>query len=750
MVDRGRGVGDIRRMTRLTAISVIGVTLLAAGSAFPSQPDEIVPRHEPVTISRDATIRPGTYRIADPEDHGAVRIIGDGVTIDFQGAELVGSPDGAAPDTYTGRGIVIRGRNVTVKNAGVRGFKVGIYAEESPGLTINGCDVSRNYCQRLRSTAEREDLSDWLFGHENDDNQWLRYGAGLYLYRCPRATLSGNRGRNGQNGICVSRCDDSVIIDNDMSFMSGWGIAMWRTSRCDVSHNKTDWCMRGYSHGIYQRGQDSAGILVYEQCSDNVFAYNSATHSGDGFFLYAGNETLRKTGEGGCNRNLVFRNDFSHAAANGIECTFSEGNVFAENVLNECEHGIWAGYSYDTVIVGNEIADCNHGISIEHGRDNLIAENSFRNTPLGVHLWWDNDKDLLASDFGRAHANCPSTASVVIGNRFEGANVAIRLADDTGSRFVCNRMEQVNTALHVTGQAEGMLFCHNAVGRSTIRQEAQGKYVAESNTNACGCTTGRWFTRITSLLFPETRGTQDTALPDNHPRGRRYIFVDEWGPYDFTDVRLFPKNVTGGDRATMQVLGPSGEFKVTNVNGDVTVVPLQGELPGTMTVAAKEEGFQKFDLTVEAGGKKLTATGTLMRTDWTVRFFKWDASTDPRKNPAAWDALIRRPPLEERRVRSIDLIWGSRAPGGTVPRDRFGTLATTTVRLGAGTWLVRTVSDDGIRVWIDGRRVIDDWTWHPPREHVATVELADGAHAIRIEHFEIDGHAQLQFHLERR
>ena len=53
-------------------------------------------------------------------------------------------------------------------------------------------------------------------------------------------------------------------------------------------------------------------------------------------------------------------------------------------------------------------------------------------------------------------------------------------------------------------------------------------------------------------------------------------------------------------------------------------------------------------------------------------------------------------------------------------------------------------TDDGIRVWVDKRLIIDDWTWHAPKENVATVELQAGEHDFRVEHFEIDGYAQLQ------
>ena len=54
-----------------------------------------------------------------------------------------------------------------------------------------------------------------------------------------------------------------------------------------IARNACDYCIRGYSHGVYNRGQDSAGILMFEQCSRNVIADNSVTHGGDGIFGFA-------------------------------------------------------------------------------------------------------------------------------------------------------------------------------------------------------------------------------------------------------------------------------------------------------------------------------------------------------------------------------------------------------------------------------------------------------------------------------
>ena len=99
---------------------------------------------------------------------------------------------------------------------------------------------------------------------------------------------------------------------------------MYRSSRNKIMNNNLDFNVRGYSHGIFNRGQDSADILIFEQSNENMFAYNSATHGGDGFFLWAGQHTM-DSGEGGCNDNVVYKNDFSFAPTNGIEITTDNG-----------------------------------------------------------------------------------------------------------------------------------------------------------------------------------------------------------------------------------------------------------------------------------------------------------------------------------------------------------------------------------------------------------------------------------------
>ncbi len=128
-----------------------------------------------------------------------------------------------------------------------------------------------------------------------------------------------------------------------------------------------------------------------------------------------------------------------------------------------------------------------------------------------------------------------------------------------------------------------------------------------------------------------------------------------------------------------------------------------------------------------------------------MRFWKWDK--DPRKDAAAWKTMLASPPLVDETMAALDFAWRHDAPSKDVPADRFATRAETTMKLARGRYELRTVSDDGVRVLVDGKTVLENWTWHGPTKNKATVELEAGEHSIVVEHFEIDGWAVLQFDL---
>jgi hypothetical protein len=53
-----------------------------------------------------------------------------------------------------------------------------------------------------------------------------------------------------------------------------------------------------------------------------------------------------------------------------------------------------------------------------------------------------------------------------------------------------------------------------------------------------------------------------------------------------------------------------------------------------------------------------------------------------------------------------------------------------------GEFTLHTFSNDGIRLWIDGKQVIDNWTDHGETEDTANVQLSRGQrHAVKLEYF---------------
>src|SRR5438105_1394863 len=362
-------------------------------------------------ITGNTKIKKALYKIDADYDPGQPIILIDGyrITVDFNNATLQGSSKQKDPDGFFGVAIIISSNssNVTIKNLKAKGYKVALLAKNVTSLTLENCDLSYNYRQHLNSTQEKEDISDWMSYHHNENDEWLRYGAAIYLRSCNMPIIRNCRVSGGQNALMMTNCNDGLIVNNDFSFNSGVGIGMYRCSYNEVAYNRIDFNVRGYSHGVYNRGQDSAGILVYEQSNNNLFYKNSITHSGDGFFLWAGQTTM-DTGEGGCNDNIISGNDFSYAPTNGVEVTFSRNKIL-KNRIFECDNGIWAGYSYNTDKLLKIDSTVSHIDSSEDeslldkfSNDTAIIEIPYKNTidPFKGRGVLNGRKNILMTEWG--------------------------------------------------------------------------------------------------------------------------------------------------------------------------------------------------------------------------------------------------------------------------------------------------------------------------------------------------------------
>lgn len=93
-------------------------------------------------------------------------------------------------------------------------------------------------------------------------------------------------------------------------------------------------------------------------------------------------------------------------------------------------------------------------------------------------------------------------------------------------------------------------------------------------------------------------------------------------------------------------------------------------------------------------------------------------------------------PTVEKCEDAVNFVWWTGSPDAAIPADSFSARWTKTVSFGAGTYQFTTVSDDGIRVWVDGVLIIDNWTDHPDTINSATHTLTAGSHTLKVEYFE--------------
>ncbi|MGI9012669.1 MAG: right-handed parallel beta-helix repeat-containing protein [Phycisphaerales bacterium] len=730
-------------MNTLLPAMMMGIVSTASASDKGAGLDIIIVDRDNIEIHESCVVRiPADLVIEDSDNNGVIHVLGDDIHLQFEeGSVLRGAALQTQPDAMHGIGIVASGENMTLSMLEIAGYKVGVQARECNNLVIEDVSIADMFRQRLGSTDAAEDASDWLRPHVNDNGEWVQnYGAAISLVACAEPHIRRVKVRRAQNGIVFDRVNAGIVSDSDCSFLSGWGLAMWRSGMNIISRNAFDFCVRGYSHGKYNRGQDSAGLLMFEQCSDNVIAENSITHGGDGIFGFAGSEALQnaETRRLGNNRNLFIRNDLSYAVAHGLEMTFSFDNQVIENRFEEnaiC--GIWGGYSQDMTIARNTFTrngDMPYGrerggVNIEHGLGNVIVENSFAQNACGVHLWWDEDAHFKATPWATLHQPedsermLPSMDNIIAMNRFDADTVGIELRACDETFVADNTFTDVDTPL---------------------RNEAS-EVVEESLGMAA----------LTVPAYPAPGETQPIGKR-SHLAGREHIRMTEWGPYDWESPLLF-REARSTSRAHSYIL--LGAERVLDVQWDnpKVIVETRARQSGIVVVAHVLDGHGAFpyNLTVETDAGMTSGSGCLVVTQWEGVVFNF--TNDPRTDEPAW--------LEESRNDSsvpfvsdtIDFRYAVGGPATVlalqaegIGNDRFGMIARTTIELPRGTWRIVSESDDGIRISVDGEVLIDDWTHHGPTRHEAAITVEHDTQLVELEvmHFELDGFAVCVVELE--
>ncbi len=692
-----------------------------------------------MVIKTSVTINANRYLLNAAVDLKEPLLIieGNDIVVDFNHAVLQGSNDKSRPDEFYGLSILVKkgSKNIVIKNAEIHGYKVAILADSVKNLTINNCDLSYNYRQHLQSNREREDVSDWMSYHKNENDEWLRYGAAIYLKKCIQSIITNNIVTGGQCALMMTGCEKAEVNDNNFSFNSGIGIGLYRSSNNKIYHNRLDYNVRGYSDGKYKRGQDSAGILVFEQSSNNIFAFNSATHSGDGFFLWAGQTTM-DTGTGGCNDNFIYGNDFSYAPTNGIEVTFSK-NLIMKNIVKDCDHGIWGGYSYDTDITDNTFENNRIGIAIENGQNINLVLNSFNKDHTSVKLW---SREKQPDDWIYAKKrNTESRNYWIAANRFTGSQKAFDVMGTDTVVFSGNLKIMVDENLVLGDRTENI---------DTSREEELLDMDYQKDD------------RLKTI--------KDTVLPESFvPQAKNEMRITEWGPYDFKYPMVWLKDIDSAGLYHFEVLGLKGNWQVEKLNGFEVINKGEGNFP-SMIIAKADHMIAERNIQLKYAGQSFHDQFGKMQDSlsshsfsykefqpasrWDISWYKWDEAHDPAKEYTLFTSLFETMPVYTTTADKIDYTWWG-SIGKNLPADSFATVAVTKMILKENNYEIGITADDYVKLFIDGKEIIDAWDtkyteFDENTHHRINIKLSAGEHSFKIIHAERTGLATLQFYIQ--
>ena len=153
-----------------------------------------------------------------------------------------------------------------------------------------------------------------------------------------------------------------------------------------------------------------------------------------------------------------------------------------------------------------------------------------------------------------------------------------------------------------------------------------------------------------------------------------------------------------------------------------------------------------------AAGYHLLRVEYYERTGEAVARFRWERITGyPEWKGEYWsNQTLQGAPVLVRNDPAVDFNWGAGAPAAELPTDGFSVRWTRELTFTPGVYRLHATADDGIRVYVDGTRVINEWH-DSSGTQVYTVDVPlNGRHQIKIEYYEHGGQASVKFWWQRQ
>jgi hypothetical protein len=215
----------------------------------------------------------------------------------------------------------------------------------------------------------------------------------------------------------------------------------------------------------------------------------------------------------------------------------------------------------------------------------------------------------------------------------------------------------------------------------------------------------------------------------------------------FSDERSFTSVSFSSDGSGLCAIDTDDRVRIWRfIAPQVTQSDLQAERAFLEVPKPESNGVRVRSFAPEMPGRLKSPSDTSGR--WLVSFYGW-TEKDAADTPAEWNNLIKTTPMRIEQIDELNFDWQMGSPSG-VPNDQFALRAVKKDRFSGGKYELQVISDDGVRVFVDGKKVLENWTGHAAQLDRAEIQLSGGSHEIIVEYYENLVGAILQVSMTRK
>ncbi len=197
---------------------------------------------------------------------------------------------------------------------------------------------------------------------------------------------------------------------------------------------------------------------------------------------------------------------------------------------------------------------------------------------------------------------------------------------------------------------------------------------------------------------------------------------------------------------SIAVIGPNAEVARTTGGGSAMVDPIYSVSP---LEALRNKLGGKVAINYAPG---VTFSGMVTPIDSSYLYLPGSGPTEHGASAEYFDNMKLAGEPKVRRVDdNINFIWNDKSPADGIPAVGFSARWMTRVMVPvSGDYTLKVVSDDGVRVYVDGKLVIDNWSNHGPETRAYGLHLDKGKfYDVKIEYYQDGGGAMIRLGLTR-